>query len=101
MYNYSITQKQAKLFSSTEFKVFLQTLYKYIDGVVQNDKHKILAINEMPDHMHLFVGLNPAISILHQVKDAKQLSNKRVNANRFTNTKFSWQDADGSCSYRK
>ena len=38
-----------------------EEMYKYITAVVQKDKHKMLAINGMHDHVHLFVGLNPAI----------------------------------------
>jgi len=38
-------------------------LYKYITGIVQNNKHKLLAINGMPDHIHILVGLLPTQSI--------------------------------------
>ncbi len=33
-------------------------LQKYITGVVQNNGHKLLAINNMLEHLHLFIGLN-------------------------------------------
>ena len=36
-----------------------EELYKYISAVVQTDRHKMLAINGMPDHIHIFLGLNP------------------------------------------
>ena len=29
-------------------------LYKYITGIVQNHNHKMLQINGMPDHVHIF-----------------------------------------------
>ena len=29
-------------------------LYKYITGIIQNYDHKVLQINGMPDHIHLF-----------------------------------------------
>ncbi|HEX8532454.1 MAG TPA: transposase, partial [Cytophagales bacterium] len=32
-------------------------LYCYITGIVQNRQHKVLAINGMPDHLHLLIGL--------------------------------------------
>ena len=38
-------------------------LYKYITGIVQNYDHKVLAINGMPDHVHLFFGFRPAQSL--------------------------------------
>ena len=31
-----------------------EQLYKYITGIVQNKEQKMLAINGMPDHIHLF-----------------------------------------------
>jgi len=34
-------------------------LYKYITGIVQNNKHKLIAINGMPNHIHVFVGYKP------------------------------------------
>lgn len=38
-------------------------LYKYITGIVQNKKHKMIAINGMPDHLHMFIGLHPTDSM--------------------------------------
>ena len=34
-------------------------LYKYIIGIVQNNKHKLIAINGMANHIHVFVGYKP------------------------------------------
>ena len=31
-------------------------LYKYITGIVQGNEHRLLAINGMPDHVHVFFG---------------------------------------------
>jgi putative transposase len=31
-------------------------LYKYITGMVQTNQHKLLAINGMPDHVHVFLA---------------------------------------------
>ena len=40
-----------------------EELYKYITAVVQNDRHKMLAINGMPDHIHILVKIPPKMSI--------------------------------------
>ena len=32
-------------------------LQKYITGIVSGQKQKLIAINNMPDHLHLLVGL--------------------------------------------
>ena len=34
-------------------------LYKYICGIIQNNHHKLLSINGMPDHIHILFGLQP------------------------------------------
>ena len=36
-------------------------LQKYITGIVSAEKHKLIAINNMPDHLHLLVGLRPMV----------------------------------------
>lgn len=36
-------------------KSWKDELYKYITGIIQNHGHKVLAINGMPDHIHIFL----------------------------------------------
>lgn len=76
-----------------------EQLYKYITAVVQNDKHKMLAINGMPDHIHIFLGLHPAIAIADLVKDIKRASNNWINEKRFIKGRFQWQEGYGAFSY--
>ena len=78
-----------------------EPLYKYITGVVQNDKHKMLAINGMPDHIHIFIGLNPAFSISDVVRDIKRASNNWINSNQFVKGFFEWQGGYGAFSYSR
>ena len=33
-----------------------EDLYKYITGIIQNNNHKLLCINGMPDHIHILIG---------------------------------------------
>ena len=54
-------------------------LYKYITGIIQNNKHKLLAINGMPDHIHILFGLRPAQSLSDLMQDIKgSLSNRWI-----------------------
>jgi putative transposase len=76
-------------------------LYKYITGIVQNNKHKLLAINGMPDHLHLMIGLRPAQSISELLQDIKGSSSAWINQKRFLKTRFSWQEGYGAFSYSK
>ena len=38
-----------------------EELHKYITGLVKNRNAKMLAVNCMPDHIHLFVGFKPSV----------------------------------------
>ena len=76
-------------------------LYKYIIAVIQNKRHKVLSINGMPDHIHIFIGLNPAISIADVVSDIKKASNNWINDKGFTQRKFAWQSGYGAFSYSR
>ncbi len=76
-------------------------LHKYITAVVQKDRHKMLAINGMPDHIHIFLGLNPAFAISDLVKDVKRASNNWINDRGFIKDKFEWQGGYGAFSHGK
>ena len=76
-------------------------LFKYITGIVQNKGSKMLAINGMADHIHVFIGYKPSISIPDLVKDIKLATNDWINKNHLTNQKFAWQEGYGAFSYSR
>jgi REP element-mobilizing transposase RayT len=76
-----------------------EELHKYITGLVQNRKAKMLAINCMPDHVHLFVGFKPTILISDFVKEIKVESNEFINNKNWVKGRFSWQEGYGVFSY--
>jgi putative transposase len=76
-----------------------EELHKYITGLVQNRKAKMLAINCMPDHTHLFVGFKPIILISDFVKEIKVESNEFIKEKKWTKGKFNWQNGYGVFSY--
>lgn len=78
-----------------------QALYKYITAVVQNDGHKMLAVNGMPDHIHIFLGLHPSIAISDLVKDIKRATDNWINEGKLIREKFNWQQGYGAFSYGK
>ena len=55
-----------------------EELYKYITGIVQNNGHKLIAINGMPDHLHLFIGMKPNQSLSDLMQDVKGDSSKWI-----------------------
>jgi putative transposase len=76
-------------------------LYSYMSGIIQQQKHKALIINGMPDHIHVFFGLNPAQSLSELMQDIKAGSSKWINDSGLTKTRFSWQKGYGAFSYSK
>ncbi len=73
----------------------------YISAIVQNHHHKMLAINNMPDHLHFFVGLNPNQSISDMLRIVKSESSVWINDQNFTKNKFNWQDGYGAFSHSR
>jgi putative transposase len=76
-------------------------LYKYITGIVQNHKHKLLAINGMADHVHILIGFRPTQSLSDLMQDIKGSSSKWINEKGFVKGRFSWQEGYGAFSYSK
>lgn len=80
-------------------KEYKEELHKYITGLAQHRKAKMLAIHCMPDHAHIFVGFKPTILISDFVKEIKVESNEFINNKKWTNGKFNWQEGYGVFSY--
>jgi REP element-mobilizing transposase RayT len=74
-------------------------LHKYIAGIIKGKGQKPIIVNGMPDHIHAFVGLKPAMCISDLVRDMKNNSSNFVNDNKFVKGKFSWQESYGAFSY--
>ncbi len=76
-------------------------LYQYISGIVQNQGHKMLQINGMPDHVHVLFGMRPNQALSDLMKKIKGDSTRWINEKRFIHTRFSWQEGFGAFSYSK
>jgi REP element-mobilizing transposase RayT len=80
---------------------FKDLLYKTMTGIVQQRGHKLIAINGMPDHVHLLVGLRPDVSLSDLVRDVKAFSSKHVNDEHWVRGRFRWQEGFGGFSYSR
>ena len=105
--NNTYTQLHIQLIFAVKFRKALihkewkDDLYKYITGIIQNRKHKLLCINGMPDHVHILIGLRPNQSISDLVQEVKSISSKWINEKKFIPYRFEWQDSFGAFSYGK
>ncbi|MBI5404521.1 MAG: IS200/IS605 family transposase [Ignavibacteriae bacterium] len=76
-----------------------ESLHKYITAIVQKRNVKMMAINSMPDHIHIFLGLCPDISVSDIVRDIKHSSTNFINNKRWANGIFYWQEGYGAFTY--
>ncbi len=76
-------------------------LYQYITGIIQHNEHKMLQINGMSDHIHIFIGMRPSQSISSLIQNVKTESSKWIKENKFCNSAFAWQEVYGAFSYSK
>jgi putative transposase len=76
-------------------------LQKYITGIIQNHKHKLIAIENEPDHIHILVGLKPDQSISDLVKHIKTGSTIWLNEQTWITRRFYWQEGFGAFSYSR
>ncbi len=76
-------------------------LEKYICGIVKNLRCKPLAIYCNPDHLHILVGLAPAMSVSQLAYAIKSNSSRWLSATYPGMEHFSWQEGYGVFSYSR
>jgi putative transposase len=81
--------------------VWKEDLHKYITGIFQKNRHKLLQINSMPDHLHAFIGMRPHQSMSGLIQNIKTESSKWINDKKYCKSAFEWQDGYGAFSYSK
>lgn len=82
-------------------KDWKERLHQYITGIVQNHTHKMIAINSMPDHLHMLFGMRPTQSLSDLMRIVKGDSSEWINNQRLTPDSFRWQEGYGAFSYEK
>ncbi len=91
---FAVQNRDALILSSWE-----ERLYQYITAIVQNQGQKMLAINGMPDHIHIFIGIKPSCRISDLVREIKKSSNEFISDKQLSKYKFNWQEGYGVFSY--
>jgi putative transposase len=80
-------------------KPWRDEVFKYISGIIKGKNQKSIIVNGVSDHVHVFVGLKPAMSVSDLVRDIKNNSSNFINEQKFIKAKFSWQEGYGAFSY--
>ena len=80
-------------------KPWRDEVFKYMAGIIKEKNQKPIIVNGVTDHVHLFIGLKPVMSLSDLVRDVKNNTTNFINDRKFLNTKFSWQGGYGAFSY--
>ena len=64
-----------------------ETLHKYIAGIIKNQEQKLMVINSMPDHIHIFISIKPNLKISDLVREIKSESSMFNNKNKLSKFK--------------
>ena len=67
-------------------------VFEYISGIITQMDHKSIIVNGVSDHIHIFIGLNPKISVSDTVHDIKRSSSIFIKNENLSRFKFTWQE---------
>ena len=76
-----------------------EDIFKYMSGIIKGKNQKPIIVNGLTDHVHLFIGLQPAMCLSDLVRDIKSSTSNYINDNKLVKGKFSWQGGFGAFSY--
>lgn len=80
-------------------KPWRDEVFKYMAGIIKGKNQKPIIVNGVEDHVHVFVGIKPSMTISDLVRDIKNNSSKFINTKGFVKGKFQWQEGYGIFSH--
>jgi len=76
-----------------------EELFRYIAGILQNNKCHLYRINGMNDHLHIVTHLHPTIALASVIKDIKLASTAHIKKNKLFPLFNGWQEGYGAFTY--
>lgn len=73
-------------------------IHKVMTTIIQNMGHKVMAINGMPDHIHILIGMKPICNLSELVREIKKCSIYWIKEHRKAPPNFAWQEGYGAFS---
>ena len=74
-------------------------LFKYISGIIKNQKSHLYRINGVEDHLHIVTHLHPTIALSSLVKDIKVASSIKIKESSWFKNFTAWQEGYGAFTY--
>jgi putative transposase len=91
---FAVKYREALIHASWE-----DELFKYITGTIQNKGQLLIAINGMPDHIHILIAMKPSCCLSDLVREVKKSSTEFIKEKKLVARKFQWQEGFGAFSY--
>ncbi len=76
-----------------------EPLFKYIWGILDNNKCHLYRINGVENHLHIVTHLHPSVALADLIKDIKIASNLYIKAENLFPDVTSWQEGYGAFTY--
>ena len=73
-----------------------EDLFRYIWGILKNNKSHAYRINGVEDHIHILASLHPTVCLANLVKDIKTGTSKWIKENLVFPEFTHWQDGYGA-----
>lgn len=105
--NNTYTQLYVHIVFAVKFRLALideswaERLRMYITSIVQKHGHKLVAINNMPDHLHILIGLSPNQSLSDLMRILKSDSSEWINKEKLATGRFQWQEGYGAFTHSR
>ena len=80
-------------------KEWREEVFRYIAGIINNKGQKALIVNGVGDHVHVLIGLRPAMAVADLAREIKNNSSNFINQKKLVRGRFSWQEGYGVFSY--
>ena len=80
---------------------YRDALYKYMYGILSNEKAFPLAVNGWIDHVHVFFEMPVTVAVSELMRILKASSSKWINENKYVKGRFNWQEGYGAFSYSR
>ena len=76
-----------------------EELYRYIWGILKNNKCKLFRINGIEDHLHIVCSIHPSVSLANLVKDIKVSTSVWMKQNNKFPHFEGWAEGYGAFTY--
>jgi putative transposase len=82
-------------------KKWQEDLFKYMNGIIEQQGHKLYVINGVSDHVHALISMSPKQAPSDLMYHLKRGSALWINQNKLSFGRFSWQEGFGGFSLGK